>query len=173
MDAINGSFRRIFDVAPAGPKNHASVLPASSFECLFRRPTGLPDNHPSNIHSTVKVAGKTVATLYNSGAVAMTNEAAARVGSLESYEGQVNGGGPLSAQSRAEYIASRLGGTVEIAATAIEQHVWKPTAVHFEIDLAEMEEKLRSASARMNANKALVAAAFTAQQLASQTDDAH
>jgi hypothetical protein len=82
-----------------------------------------PDNAPENTYAQVKVNGKVVATLYNSGASAMTNDAAAGVGKLEDPPGL---GGPDLAQWRADQYAARLGGTVEKASTAITQSQWTP-----------------------------------------------
>jgi hypothetical protein len=86
--------------------------------------TDVPDNAPQNIYATVKVDGKVVATLYNGGSVAMTNQAAAMVGDLQDPPGLI--GGPDLAQWRAEHIAKAVGGTVEKASTAITQSEWKP-----------------------------------------------
>lgn len=86
--------------------------------------TDVPDNAPQNIYATVKVNGKVVATLYNGGSSAMTNDAAAKVGDLQDPPGLR--GGPDLAQWRAERIAKAVGGTVEKAPTAITQSEWKP-----------------------------------------------
>src|SRR6185436_20016289 len=86
--------------------------------------TDVPDNAPQNIYATVKVDGKVVATLYNAGSVAMTNQAGAMVGDLQDPP-DLNGG-PDLAQWRAERIAKAVGGTVEKASTAIAQSAWKP-----------------------------------------------
>jgi hypothetical protein len=86
--------------------------------------TEVPDNAPQNIYATVKVNGKVVATLYNGGSSAMTNDAAAKVGNQDP-PGLMNGG-PNLAQSRAERIAKALGGTIEKAPTAITQSEWTP-----------------------------------------------
>lgn len=86
--------------------------------------TDVPDNAPQNTYATVKVNGKVVATLYNSGCSEMTNQAAATVGDLQDPPGLM--GGPDLAQSRAERIAKALGGTIEKASTAITQSEWKP-----------------------------------------------
>ena len=85
--------------------------------------TDVPDNAPQNTYATVKVNGKVVATLYNSGGAAMTNAAAGQVGDLPDPS---NLGGPVLAQQRVEYIAKALGGTVEKAPTAISQSAWTP-----------------------------------------------
>ena len=55
--------------------------------------------------------------------MAMTNAAAAKVGDLPDSGPS---GGPNLAQSRAEYIAKALGGTIEKASTAITQSQWTP-----------------------------------------------
>jgi hypothetical protein len=86
--------------------------------------TDVPDNAPQNIYATVKVNGKVVATLYNGGSSAMTNDAAAKAGDLQDPPGL--NGGPDLAQWRAEHIAKAVGGTVEKASTAITQSEWKP-----------------------------------------------
>jgi len=86
--------------------------------------TGVPDNAPQNIYATVKVDGRVVATLYNAGSVAMTNQAAAMAGDLQDPPGL--NGGPDLAQWRAEHIAKAVGGTVEKASTAITQSERKP-----------------------------------------------
>ena len=86
--------------------------------------TEVPDNAPQNIYATIKVNGKVVATLYNSGSSAMTNEAAASVGNLQDPPGL--NGGPNLAQWRAQAIAKATGGTIEKAPTAITQSEWTP-----------------------------------------------
>jgi hypothetical protein len=86
--------------------------------------TDVPDNAPQNIYATVKVNGKVVATLYNGGSSAMTNDAAGKVGDLQ--DPPALNGGPDLAQWRAEHIAKAVGGTVEKASTAITQSAWKP-----------------------------------------------
>jgi hypothetical protein len=86
--------------------------------------TDVPDNAPQNTYATVKVDGKVVATLYNSGCVEMTNEAAAKVGDLQDSPGFI--GGPDEAKWRAERIAKATGGTIEKASTAITQSEWTP-----------------------------------------------
>jgi hypothetical protein len=87
--------------------------------------TEVPDNAPQNVYATVKVNGKVVATLYNGGSSAMTNDAAATVGDLQDPPGLISGG-PNLAQWRAEYIAKATGGTIEKASTAITQSEWTP-----------------------------------------------
>jgi hypothetical protein len=84
----------------------------------------VPDNAPQNTYATVKVDGQIVATLYNGGSMAMTNQAAAAVGDLQDPPGL--NGGPDLAQWRAERIAKAIGGTIEKASTAITQSEWRP-----------------------------------------------
>jgi len=86
--------------------------------------TDVPDNAPQNTYATLKVNGKIVATLYNSGCSAMTNEAAAKVGDFQDPPGLT--GGPDLAQWRAERIAKATGGTIGKASTAITQSEWTP-----------------------------------------------
>ena len=86
--------------------------------------TEVPDNAPQNTYATVSVNGKVVATLYNGGSVAMTNQAAAMAGDLQ--DPAAPNGGPDLAQWRAERIAKAVGGTIEKASTAITQSAWKP-----------------------------------------------
>jgi hypothetical protein len=83
---------------------------------------GPPDNAPENVYAQVKVNGKVVATLYNSGASATTNEAAALAGRLD----EPTIVGPALAQWRAEAYAKALGGSVELAHTAKAPHEWQP-----------------------------------------------
>jgi hypothetical protein len=85
--------------------------------------TDVPDNAPQNTYATVKVNGKVVATLYNGGSSAMTNDAAGKVGDSRDPPGL---SGPNLAQWRAEYIAKALGGKIEKAPTAITQSEWTP-----------------------------------------------
>lgn len=83
----------------------------------------IADNAAQNTYAQVKVGGKVVATLYNGGSSAMTNQAAAAVGDLQDPPGL---GGPDLAQWRADNYARLLGGTVEKAPTAITQSQWTP-----------------------------------------------
>ncbi|NEW92633.1 hypothetical protein [Rhodopseudomonas sp. BR0M22] len=86
-------------------------------------PAGPADNAPENTYAQIKVDGKVVATVYNSGVSEMSNRAAGAVGDLQDPPGLL---GPNLAQWRAENYARRLGGTVEKASTAITQAQWKP-----------------------------------------------
>lgn len=88
-----------------------------------RIPTGPPDNAPENTYAQVKVDGKVVATVYNSGVTAMSNAAAAELSDVQDPPGLL---GPNLAQWRANTYAKILGGTVEKASTAIRQDQWTP-----------------------------------------------
>lgn len=83
----------------------------------------IADNAPQNIYAQVKVDGTVVATLYNGGSSALTNQAAAKVGDLQDPPGL---SGPDLARWRAGSYAKLLGGTVEKAPTAITQSQWTP-----------------------------------------------
>ncbi|WP_027549935.1 hypothetical protein [Bradyrhizobium sp. Cp5.3] len=85
--------------------------------------SSVADNAPENTYARVTVNGKVVATLYNGGSSAMTNEAAARIGDLKDPPDL---SGPDLAQWRADSYAKLLGGTVEKAPTAITQSQWTP-----------------------------------------------
>jgi hypothetical protein len=117
----------------------------SAMKQMFTRPLGPPDNAPENTYATVKVNGKVVATLYNSGCSAMTNAAGAAMDGLEDPPGLE---GPMLAQWRAEQYAKKLGGTVEKSSTAIDQQTWnaRPPREYF-FDEAAM-------NAFLTANKA-------------------
>lgn len=86
-------------------------------------PTGPADNAPENTYARIKVGGKVVATVYNSGVSAMSNAAA---GDLVDLQDPLGLSGPNLAQWRSETYARVLGGTVEKASTAIRQDQWTP-----------------------------------------------
>ena len=69
-----------------------------------------------NPYAEVKVDGKVVATLFNSGTAMMTDAAAATVGDVADPPGLI---GPDLAQWRADAYARLLGGSVEKASTAL------------------------------------------------------
>jgi len=89
-------------------------------ERMFTRPDGLPDNAPQNRWGEVIAGGQVVATLDNSGGVAMSNA----VGGQLAAGLPNDGGGPDLARRRADYIARMLGGRVEMASTAQTQAQW-------------------------------------------------
>jgi hypothetical protein len=87
-----------------------------------------PDNRPDNIYAEIKVGGKTVATIYNSGGTETTNALGKKV---KLSDGQ----GPELAQKRAEELAAASGGKIVKANSAISHAQWsaqqagKPGAV--------------------------------------------
>lgn len=134
-DAAAGGFH--IDLSQIKPLSGAKVISAAddpvlrdlmATNWLIAHDTNAPqsvvaDNAPQNVYAQVKVDGKVVATLYNGGSSAMTNQAAAKIGKLEDPPGL---SGPDLAQWRADQYAERLGGTVERASTAITQSQWTP-----------------------------------------------
>ncbi|KPG01414.1 hypothetical protein IP86_03925 [Rhodopseudomonas sp. AAP120] len=86
-------------------------------------PAGPADNAPENTYARIKIGGKVVATVYNSGVSEMSNAAAGELGDLQDPPNLL---GPNLAQWRAENYARVLGGTVEKASTAITQDQWTP-----------------------------------------------
>ncbi|RQH12774.1 hypothetical protein [Bradyrhizobium sp. RP6] len=134
-DAAASGFR--IDLSQVKPLSGAKVISAADHPVLrdlmathwlIAHDTNAPqsvvaDNAPQNVYAQVKVDGKVVATLYNGGSSAMTNQAAAKVGKLEDPPGL---SGPDLAQWRAGRYAELLGGTVEKASTAITQSQWTP-----------------------------------------------
>ncbi len=135
MDAATGGFR--IDVSQVKPLSGAKPISAAADPFLHdlmatnwlmthdarSTQSDVPDNAPQNVYAQVKVDGKVVATLYNAGSSAMTNQAAAKIGKLEDPPGL---SGPDLAQWRADNYAALLGGTVEKAPTAITQSQWAP-----------------------------------------------
>lgn len=79
---------------------------------------------PDEIYAEVKVGGKTVATLYNSGQMVSTNAAGARLQNLPSVRDSQQVG-PALAKERAEEVARVLGGQVVTAKTALGQGEWE------------------------------------------------
>ena len=98
------------------------------------------DNAPGNIYATVKVNGKVVATLYNSGAAETSNATYAKVSKLPSMgEGEMLVG-PELAQKRAEEIAKAMGGKIEMTGTAQTQAEWNARPpIEFTYDYAAIE----------------------------------
>lgn len=134
-DAAAGGFR--IDLSQVKPLSGAKVISAAdnpvlrdlmATNWLIAHDTSAPqsvvsDNAPQNVYAKVIVDGKVVATLYNGGSSAMTNQAAAKIGKLEDPPDL---SGPDLAQWRAGQYAERLGGTIEKASTAITQSQWTP-----------------------------------------------
>jgi hypothetical protein len=119
-----------------------------------RLATEVPDNAPQNTYATVTVNGKVVANLYNGGSCAMTNAAAAQVGTWQDPPGLF--GGPDLAQWRAELIAKAVGGKIEKAPTAIRQSEWTPrqtaspqyTRAQLDVAIRAMMDNGREAAAQ-------------------------
>jgi hypothetical protein len=107
------------------------------------------DNHPSNIYATIRVNGKVAATLYNSGAVSMSSAVHGKVKNLPSMGEGETMIGPMLAKKRAEDIAKALGGSVEVADTAVNQSQWHNRApVEWVYDHAGLEAAMNSATAK-------------------------
>jgi hypothetical protein len=87
-------------------------------EARFTRPVGPADNDPSELYAEVKVGGKTIAKIYNSGGSETPNSLAGIQLGGPDEEGLT---GPALAQYRAEKIAKAIGGTIEKADTAVTQ----------------------------------------------------
>ena len=163
-----GTMQRLDAAKPALRAMPAEAL--AKFEEIwkerFRIPVGKADNDPSNIHATVKVGGKVVATLYNSGASMTPNALAGTVGRLPSMGPEETLTGPALAQKRAQEIAKALGGTIEQAATAQTQAQWASRPpLQWTYDTAAMEAARRERDAlvqeRRSALDALSVAART------------
>jgi hypothetical protein len=77
------------------------------------------DNRPDNIYAQIQLNGKTVATIYNSGATETSNAIAAKT--KHSDDGQ----GPELAQQRAEELAAAAGGKIVKSNTALTQAQWQ------------------------------------------------
>lgn len=94
------------------------------------------ENHPSQQpYATIKVNGKVVATLYNSGAMATSNALAPQLTGMPN-----DGTGPNLAQRRAEYIAKKLGGTITPAKTALTEMQWQQVPpLQFKVDEAALK----------------------------------
>jgi len=132
-------------ISKASPEQLARIERGGNGQ--FRIPIGPADNDPSNLYAEVKVSGHTVASLYNSGSVAMSNAAAARTRDLPSMNSSVVG--PQLAQMRAEEIAKALGGTIEPAATAQTQGQWRGhRPVQYTYDYVAMEQARQALEAR-------------------------
>lgn len=135
----------------------------AAMEAMYSRPVGPPDNAPENLYAQVKVNGKVVATLYNSGCSETSNAVG---GQLQDLLMNPQGSGPQLAQTRAEQIAAALGGTVVKASTAQTQAQWEARPPRqFYIDYAAM-----AADQRLQ-NQAMAARSQVATQLLAQAQD--
>jgi len=132
----------------------------------FRVPTGKADNDPSYVYAKVKVGGKVVATIYNSGGAATPNAIYGKVKNLFSMGEKETLTGPALAQKRAEEIAEALGGTVEKLATDESLAAWENRPpMTWSYDYKSMEAaKLRDAAAKTK---------YDAQAIAQKTEEAN
>jgi hypothetical protein len=133
-------------------------------EQMQTRPAGTSGGSPENLYAEVKVNGKTVAKLYNSGAAATPN-------ALSGLKLSSDGNGPQLAQQRAEEIAEATGGTIVKASTALTQKQWSelpPRQFTTDWDAVERQKQLWYAGTQqrqMIANPAmLVQAQLLGQQ---------
>ena len=139
-------------------------------ELRYKRPVNL-ENHPSQkTYAEVMVNGKSVAKVYNSGAMSTSNATYGSIAKLDSVAEPGSMTGPELAQLRAEEIAKALGGTVVKSSDAITQSQWLATPpIQFEIDYAAME---RDQKARQEAIEARNGSAKTKvdTQMIAQTE---
>jgi hypothetical protein len=134
-----------------------------TMEAMYTRPVGPPDNAPQNLYAEVKVNGKVVARLYNSGCSETSNVVGA---DLQDFLMNPDGSGPQLAQTRAERIAAAVGGTVVKASTAQTQAQWEARPPRqFYTDYAAMAADQRLQS------QAMAARSQVAAQLLAQTQD--
>lgn len=162
----NGAGAQVFPKAVRGvrgPEYEMRVAKmGEALEGAYSRPAGdVPEGYGT--FAEVKVNGKVVASVANSGAATLwSNGDGGRIGRL------ADGEGPATAQRRAEQIAQALGGTVVKAGSAMTEAQWaaRPpirTIVDYEAmkadPLYEVWRKMSGAST-----------AFTAQTLAQEAD---
>ncbi|MBU0860052.1 MAG: hypothetical protein KJ667_08945 [Alphaproteobacteria bacterium] len=117
-------------------------------ENMYKRPVNLQDHPSQKIYAEVVVNGKSVAKLYNSGAMETSNANYGRIARLDSVA-DPQGTGLMLAQDRAEAVAKALGGTVVVGADAMSAAEYRGIPpIEFEIDYAAMgrDQKAREAS---------------------------
>lgn len=124
--ALGTSKLKMFHVSEAPEELYQSYL--DSHESLLKSRYSSPSadffKSPTYVeYAQVKVAGKTVATVFNSGGVRSSNALGGKIGELVREADKAAGAlqGPLAAQARAEKIAEALGGTVAKSSTAMTQ----------------------------------------------------
>lgn len=124
-------------------------------ELRYRVPSGPADE----VYAEVKVGGKVVATLYNSGAAVTSNALGSKLRQLPSMGEGATLTGPALAQLRAEEIAKALGGMVAKAETALTQPEWRALPpVTWTIDYEAMARDERAAAASRETTAAVVRA---------------
>ncbi len=176
MSSIDSQFLR-FDVSklnkldiPSNAIRQATEAEKAEFkkiqELAYTRPVNL-ENHPSQqAYAEVMVDGKSVAKVYNSGAMETSNALYGKIGKLESVKNP-QGSGPMLAQERAEEIAKALGGTVVKSSTALTSAQWaKVPPVTFEVDYAAMERDRKAALEKAETAKTV----FTTQVIAQASE---
>lgn len=102
----------------------------------------------SSVYAEIRLNGKLVATLYNSG-VAATSGTDPRIENLPSLR-NARGSGPTLAQRRAEEIARAVGGTIvrTNSAQTVVQHVLPPAQRYVDYSaMARNQAQLRSRGA--------------------------
>lgn len=130
-------------------------------ELRYRVPAGPTDE----VYAEVKVGGKVVATLHNSGAAVTSNELAGKLRRLPSMGEGCDLTGPALAQLRAEEIAKALGGTIAKAETAMTQPEWRVRPpVQWTIDYEAMARDGRAAAAARETAAAVVRAQLEAER---------
>jgi hypothetical protein len=141
-------------------------------ELRYTRPINL-ENHPSQkIYAEVIVNGKSVAKVYNSGAMETSNAMYGKVSKLDSVNNP-QGGGPMLAQERAEDIAKLLGGKVVKSSTAITPAEWaKVPPIEFEVDYAAMEQDRNEALLRAESAKTVFQTQVIAQNEGAEVTEA-
>jgi hypothetical protein len=122
-------------------------------EAQFTRPTGVPDNDPSELYAVIKVGDKVVGKVYNSGGSETPNNLSGVQFGGPDEDGLI---GPALAQHRAEKIAKASGGTIVKSDTAITQAQFNARPpreffVDYEAMNAELERLRQSSYARASA----------------------
>ncbi len=142
ISPLNTSSLKITKLSPEQIAAHEQLIRDS-----YRTPV---ISNPDTVYATVKVNGKVVATLYNSGASVTSNSDHTKLKNLPSMGDTETATGPELAQKRAEEIAKALGGTIEKASTAQTAEQWTPAQVEWVYDEAAIERAFaaRSASAQ-------------------------
>lgn len=108
---------------------HTRML--KSLERRYSEPVDLA-NHPSQqLYATIKSPdGRTIATIYNGGATSSSN----------AIGGQLSGMPGEGAEARAEWIARKFGGRIELAPTAMSDAAFKRVPpVRFELNREALE----------------------------------
>ncbi len=170
VNALDTSKMKMFHISEASEKQYQGYINAQEkfLETQYTERADTSNNASNNQYATVKIDGKVVATLHNSGAASSSNSIGAKIHKLFTDEKE-SLTGPELAQERAEKIAELLGGTVEISSTAITQEQFnaippqKPT-----IDYESMHEDPRYEQLQKTKQARTL---FLAQQFAQENDE--